>query len=489
MLSKTKKYWLILSLFILFLGVRLYHLGYHDFWYDEIRTIEFAKNLWRNDRDAPLYYLLLRFWIKFFGTSEFIVRLPSAILNFLSVVLTFFLGRKLFNLRVGLFAALLMGLSPFHLWYAQEARDYNLAILLGVLSAYLFYKADRKGSYGLWASFALVSIAGLYTHYFYALLILGQAFFILRRKTGLGFRRIAPFLAIIFGFGLYLPRLLKKFSFSQNEIWIAPPTLKSIIISLENFILGYNGSRALYLCADTIAVILFITALKGLSKKELKEPVLMCVFLFFLPLAAAFFFSRQFFPVYVDRRLIIFTPYLYLLLALGITCLGRRIRWALLSLLFFIFCIAGYNYFHDRLFMPFEHHLGAFIKKPFKPAVKFLEDNARSEDALAFTDISAMPSIKFYGRGQLKNPYFFFDPRIPADIAWHRPRWKSIPLEKTKSLRVRKIWVVYANWARNDKWDANTRSVKKWLERRYKQELTKEFDGLYIVRYLKKWGP
>src|SRR3989338_2125771 len=115
--NKSKDRWqalAVLLLFSIFFFLRLYKLGYHDLWYDEICTIGYAKYPWGN-WNAPLYWIILHFWIKIFGISEFSLRFPSLIFSFLSVILVFLLGKKLFGKQAGIIASIFIGLSPFHL--------------------------------------------------------------------------------------------------------------------------------------------------------------------------------------------------------------------------------------------------------------------------------------------------------------------------------------------------------------------------------------
>ncbi|MCG2711283.1 MAG: glycosyltransferase family 39 protein [Candidatus Omnitrophica bacterium] len=107
---------------------------------------------------------MLHFWIKIFRISEFSLRFPSLIFSFLSIIAVFFLGKALFSKKVGLLASIFMGISPFHLWYAQEARDYSMLLFWGTLSSYLLFRAIRKGELKLWVIFTIVSLAGLYTY-------------------------------------------------------------------------------------------------------------------------------------------------------------------------------------------------------------------------------------------------------------------------------------------------------------------------------------
>ena len=52
--------------------------------------------------------------------------------------------KNLFNKKVGIIASIFIGLSPFHLWYAQEVRDYSTVLFLGTFASYLLFKAIEK---------------------------------------------------------------------------------------------------------------------------------------------------------------------------------------------------------------------------------------------------------------------------------------------------------------------------------------------------------
>lgn len=487
-LDKVTKNWrisgIVLAFFVYFF-LRLYRLGYHDFWYDEIYTVGYARCPWRN-WNAPLYWILQHYWIKLFPISEFSLRFPSLIFNFLSIILVFLLGKELFNKKAAIIAGIFIGLSPFHLWYAQEARDYSMVLFLGLLSSLLFYQALKKEKNRLWIYFILVSIAGLYTNYFHLFLFLAQClYFIFYRRFKFNLKEIAYFLIIVLGFSFYLPRFLSKFYYIRTGFWIPQPTSRSIVITLENFILGYNGSSLLYSISNILTGIFFIYSLINIRKKELKRPVFFCLTLFFIPLICALFFSKKLFSVYLDRGLIIFSPYYYLILSAGIAYANKWTRVILLSSLIALLSVADYRYFTDRMFMPLLHHIGTYIKKPIKPIAEFLEKNTGPQDLIAFTNESVMPSLGFYSQGKLSSFYYFFDPEFP-DESWQRPIEESkycVPFYKIRNLNFNGLWLLSCDWARSGQLDENSRSVKDWLDKNFKLDLVREFNGLWIFRY------
>ncbi len=132
----------ILLVFILLIGLalRLYQLGKLDFWIDEVWSICFTRGLdLIGDMHPPLYYAMLKFWIKIFGETEFKIRLLSALFSFFTIFIIFKLGKLMFNYKVGLISAFILSLSPIHIWYSQEARQYSLSVFLSMLMVYFFF--------------------------------------------------------------------------------------------------------------------------------------------------------------------------------------------------------------------------------------------------------------------------------------------------------------------------------------------------------------
>lgn len=470
--------------------LRLYHLGYHDLWYDEAYAAKFSQYS-SASWNAPLYWVLLHFWVKAFGVNELSLRFPSFLFSFFSVIVTFLLGRTLFNKKIGVIASIVMGLSPLHLWYAQEARDYSMVLFFATLSSYLLARAAKEKKTKLWVSFVLVSIIGFYTSYFYSLLFMAQCIYIVfLKRPKPAFKEIIYLLLIMATFLPYLPRFLAKFYFVAQGFWIPKPAWQSLLITLENFILGYNGFYSLYIISDILAAIFFIYAIWAGCRAGLRQPLIYCAVLFFVPIICAFAFSQNFFSIYLDRGLIIFSPYYYLILGLGISSLNlnRILRAGLPLLMISTMLVSDWRYFNDLIFNPLEHHLGTYIKKPIKPIAAFLVENLNpQEDILAFTNISTEPSIDFYSQDKLNTTYYFFDPQFP-DTNWQRPIVEGkydIPFYKVGQLSFKRCWVIASDWERSGQLDQNSRSVKAWMDKNLKLEFSRQIEGLWILGYAK----
>ena len=124
---------------------------------------------------APLYIYATIPFIAVFGLSEFATRLPAAIFGGLTVIVVYILIKKLFkNENLGLVAAFLLAISPWHLQYTRIAYEGSLALFLlslGIL--FLLQGFERKHFYYLCAvSFALTAYSHFTVRVFIPLLII-----------------------------------------------------------------------------------------------------------------------------------------------------------------------------------------------------------------------------------------------------------------------------------------------------------------------------
>ena len=183
--------------------LRVWEIGAKGLWLDEAFSVwlgwqplrELLAWVVKIDQHPPLYYTLLHFWMKIAGDSPNDVRMLSAILGTLTIPVMFLLGRRLMGTTVGLLAALILALSPFHVRFAQETRMYttltlNASLALLALSYLLtdarsvtmpigrqlgdFYRAWRAGHRWLpisaistdlaWIGYVFFTVATLLSH-------------------------------------------------------------------------------------------------------------------------------------------------------------------------------------------------------------------------------------------------------------------------------------------------------------------------------------
>jgi mannosyltransferase len=128
---------------------------------------------------SPLYYLLLHGWVYLVGDSVFAVRSLSIVFAGGAVVMTYFIGRTLFDKRVGALSALLFAVSSFELQVSQEARMYSLMVLLACTSMYFVIRFIRQRDLVASIGYVLATTLLVYTHVYAFFLVLAQNIFVI----------------------------------------------------------------------------------------------------------------------------------------------------------------------------------------------------------------------------------------------------------------------------------------------------------------------
>jgi hypothetical protein len=176
---------------VVVVGVALRFLTTSALWLDEALSVNIAKlpisklpAALRHDGAPPLYYVLLHFWMRAFGTSDVAVRALSGLASVVALPFAFVAGKRLAG-RAGAWAALvLLASAPFAINYATSARMYSMMILWTLLGYLALARALEEPSRGRLAAVAAVTALILYTHYWGLYLIGVVAMWLLYRGLG-----------------------------------------------------------------------------------------------------------------------------------------------------------------------------------------------------------------------------------------------------------------------------------------------------------------
>ena len=98
------------------------------------------------DTHPPLYHVLLFFFVKVFGHTEFAIRLFSSFCGILSVFFIFVLAKKLFSIKEGIISAFIAVFNIYLLYINQWARGYALFLLLSILTFVFLVNIIKKTS-------------------------------------------------------------------------------------------------------------------------------------------------------------------------------------------------------------------------------------------------------------------------------------------------------------------------------------------------------
>jgi uncharacterized membrane protein len=187
----------------------------------EKRLIDTVKGLAVEEPQLPpLYYVLARFWVQWFGNSVAVTRSLSALISLLVFPCLYWLCLELFaSPLVGWVAVALMAVSPFHVLYAQEARPYSLWTVTVLLSSAALLRAMRLTTKLNWAMYAATVALGLYTFFFSVLIAISHGIYVVATERLRWSKTVKSYvIASIAGFLAFLPWILVVIAnFSATE--------------------------------------------------------------------------------------------------------------------------------------------------------------------------------------------------------------------------------------------------------------------------------
>ena len=156
------------------------------------------------DYKPGAYFYMVLPLVKFWGLSEWAVRLPSALMGIATVYLVFSLAKLVWqDERLGLIWAAVLSISPWHLHFSRGGWESNSALFFITLGTYCFFKFKSSKSTFHFSLFTFNFALAMYTYHSARLitpvLVLGLGFFnrefLLKEKK----RLIKPlFLVVLF---------------------------------------------------------------------------------------------------------------------------------------------------------------------------------------------------------------------------------------------------------------------------------------------------
>jgi hypothetical protein len=440
-------------LVLLAFTLRIARLGHQSFWYDEGQSYYFAHqdslrtmlDVISDSDHPPLYFILLYLWMSVAGLSEFSLRFTALFWSVLLVPLVYLLGRRAFGTGEGIAAALLMAISPFHVWYAQEARMYTLATFLGLLSSYLLLLALQKGRRSVWLAYTLAALAAPYAHLYACFVLLFQGLFVLlwawRSRPRIPFLRawLLSQVGIGLGFLPWINIVLREYA-SNATYWPGILDLKRFLLDT---VIAFSAGQTLPLDQAGWTAMAFLLALGvGCASLAFRRPEprprwqgfsLVLLYLMVPTLAALVISYRH--PKYAPRYLLLVTPAYYLLAARGLATLRAHRRWAGLAVILLTVILLGtvqslYNgYFVEE-----------YARDDFRAVLGYVEANAWEDDAVIIVGGHAYPILDYYNRlGMAAYP---IPPRLVASV--EQPVNRQLVAEILNEIVAhhRRVWLI-----------------------------------------------
>ncbi|MEH2283366.1 MAG: glycosyltransferase family 39 protein [Nostoc sp.] len=206
----------------------------------------------------PLYYIIARFWVEIFGNSVTIIRSLSAFISLLIFPSIYWLCRELFKASVWVseVAIALMAISPIHLVYAQEAREYILWIVTILLCSASLLRAlrleskDRASRILTWGIYAVTLGLSLYTFLLSGFVAVAHAIYVIATAKFRFTKTVKAYLlASLAGFLAFTPWMLvvidNFLQFDSSTVWTKRQfpleiLIKSWLLQLSRIFLDLN---------------------------------------------------------------------------------------------------------------------------------------------------------------------------------------------------------------------------------------------------------
>ncbi|MBI5614290.1 glycosyltransferase family 39 protein [Candidatus Gottesmanbacteria bacterium] len=252
--------------------------------------------------EPPLYYILLHFWIKLFGTSEVAVRSLSLVGFLIACSVVVVWSEKRFGKHfLSWVTPLTFILNPMLLYYAFEARAYGWFMAFIALALYGYL--EKK-----WIIFTTATILGFYTHvYMIFFPIVTTLHFLITEYRHISLKHVfqQKYIQSIALVSLcMLPWIIVSSSHISklSSSWYFPVDLHLITSVLGNMFLGYEGTPW-YLWGWTAfgsLVLLGLMAILLISKHQRKTN-LFILLLVAAPLTLVLGFSLLVKPMFTNR--------------------------------------------------------------------------------------------------------------------------------------------------------------------------------------------
>lgn len=163
-----------------------------------------------DSQHPPLYFILARFWEQLFGGSIAVKRCLPALISLLVFPSVYWLCLELFNVPISGWVAMgVLAISPFHVLFAQESREYSLWAVSILLSSAALLRSLRLKTRTSWAIYTLTLVLSLYTFLFSALVAIGHGIYVIvTERFRLTRTTVTYLLASLAGFLLFIPWIL-----------------------------------------------------------------------------------------------------------------------------------------------------------------------------------------------------------------------------------------------------------------------------------------
>jgi 4-amino-4-deoxy-L-arabinose transferase-like glycosyltransferase len=402
----------LLSILCLGAFLRLYNLGPPSLETDEISSVSISKSSVAEIIDHNIHpykydvvlegsflpYLLIHAMLKI-RDSDFMTRIPFALLGIISILVIYLLSKEWFGRICALWSSFLLSISIYHISYSQLARGYGGLILFTILAVYFLWRYmhsyNPKDLLGLVISNAL----GIYFHYVMLQVIIIELLVVLFLKiSDKPQRNILKFLIKISGIILF-SLILLTMPILRNIIATAKGRLSGQAIPFEFNPLYFKNLLCRYGAGNGATFFIYnFFFLYGLIKAFKYKRKIFVVLLIWLTFP--FLLLSRGYQYFFHIRYIIYTFPVYILLTgYGITCFAedllskkRKILFLRPAIHFLIFIVfLSLNIIPLKLYYQMPARM-----TDFKTIAIYIAENYRPENKIYIESSFCVRELGFY---------------------------------------------------------------------------------------------
>jgi len=429
--SNNKLFFFVLfSITILAAFIRFNWLTHHGIWMDEGYNINYSlpnltlsKVIWGSvvrNGFPPADLLLQHYIMRLFGVTEWSVKLLPALTGIFGVFFLGLLGKRLANWRVGVIAALLLALSPFHIYFSLEVRPYAHICFAAIIYSYAFIRYIQKDSVLNALFLALTLIYGFCVTIFFLFVSATVAFSFVISYVFIKKYRFSVFKSCVIHLlcGLPVYFIYSKIGIIDEFIYNAPPTppktfsvtlnLHSNLYILSSFFHGksyLSNSDFFYYVLGFLWIVMLLY--KKWKNYQLK--ILSNMFIIIIPIIAWLFSKMGCGKTLLGRYVIYVLPFIILGLSYGIEGGAnwllliipgnKKFRFQRFSLL--LSFIAALSFFYFISFKPLKTIYTRVYKSPYQTIEKKLKKIAHKNPVIVIS------TVKYDLGGAICFSYFY----------------------------------------------------------------------------------
>lgn len=313
-------------------------------WFDEAATVVAAERSWAAlgrmigsvDVVHASYYAFMHLWFDVFGYSPVSLRMPSVIATGVTAALTVTLGRVLVGRRTGIVAGVLFALLPRVTWMAIEGRSFALSTMVCVAATLVFVVAWRRTVAGAtsarwWILYTVLAVLACVVFLYAAFIVLAHGVsavlgLVRLRRQQVRMPRVKKVAArwllagVIAAIGC-IPFALVSSGQSQQVSWIPRPSAGTVHSVVTTQWFAGNPAFAMFAWALVVFSLAVTVVRRSLARTS---ALLVLLPLIVVPTAALIAISFVHSPLYSPRYLTMGTPFIAILMAVGVAAVPWR---------------------------------------------------------------------------------------------------------------------------------------------------------------------